>query len=61
VPSRVDDSLRRMAMLDRADSPVRLLSRGMQQRVSIARANSGGGSNFRFSWRRTSMSVMVAE
>jgi heme exporter protein A len=36
--TRVDDSLRRMAMLDRADAPVRLLSRGMQQRVSIARA-----------------------
>jgi len=35
---RVDESLRRMAMLDRADAPVRLLSRGMQQRVSIARA-----------------------
>jgi heme exporter protein A len=27
-----------MAMLDRADTPVRSLSRGMQQRVSIARA-----------------------
>jgi heme exporter protein A len=38
VPSRVDDSLRRMSMLDRADTPVRSLSRGMQQRVSIARA-----------------------
>jgi heme exporter protein A len=36
--TRVDDSLRRMSMLERADSPVRLLSRGMQQRVSIARA-----------------------
>ena len=35
---RVDDSLGRMAMLERADAPVRLLSRGMQQRVSIARA-----------------------
>ena len=35
---RVDDSLRRMSMLERADAPVRLLSRGMQQRVSIARA-----------------------
>jgi heme exporter protein A len=34
----VEDSLRRMSMLERADSPVRLLSRGMQQRVSIARA-----------------------
>jgi heme exporter protein A len=36
--TRVDDSLRRMSMLERADSPVRMLSRGMQQRVSIARA-----------------------
>jgi heme exporter protein A len=36
--TRVDDSLRRMSMLERANSPVRLLSRGMQQRVSIARA-----------------------
>jgi heme exporter protein A len=36
--TRVDDALSRMGMLDRADAPVRLLSRGMQQRVSIARA-----------------------
>jgi heme exporter protein A len=36
--ARVDNSLRRMSMLERADAPVRLLSRGMQQRVSIARA-----------------------
>jgi heme exporter protein A len=35
---RADDSLRRMSMLERGDAPVRLLSRGMQQRVSIARA-----------------------
>ena len=35
---RVDDALNRMSMLERADAPVRLLSRGMQQRVSIARA-----------------------
>ena len=35
---RVEDALRRMAMLERADAPVRSLSRGMQQRVSIARA-----------------------
>jgi heme exporter protein A len=35
---RVDDSLRRMSLLERSDAPVRLLSRGMQQRVSIARA-----------------------
>ncbi|MDQ6690165.1 MAG: heme ABC exporter ATP-binding protein CcmA [Gemmatimonadota bacterium] len=38
VSSRVEDSLGRMSMLDRADAPVRSLSRGMQQRVSIARA-----------------------
>ena len=36
--TRVDDALGRMSMLERADAPVRLLSRGMQQRVSIARA-----------------------
>jgi heme exporter protein A len=36
--TRVDESLQRMLMLERADAPVRLLSRGMQQRVSIARA-----------------------
>ncbi len=35
---RVEESLQRMSMLERADAPVRLLSRGMQQRVSIARA-----------------------
>ena len=35
---RVDDALRRMSMLERADASVRSLSRGMQQRVSIARA-----------------------
>ena len=35
---RVDDSLRRMSIFDRADAPIRSLSRGMQQRVSIARA-----------------------
>jgi heme exporter protein A len=34
----VDDALRRMSMLERADAPVRALSRGMRQRVSIARA-----------------------
>jgi heme exporter protein A len=34
----VEDSLRRMSMLERADAPIRSLSRGMQQRVSIARA-----------------------
>ena len=36
--ARVEDSLRRMSMLERADASVRSLSRGMQQRVSIARA-----------------------
>lgn len=36
--SAADDALRRMRILDRADAPVRALSRGMQQRVSIARA-----------------------
>ena len=36
--ARVDDALRRMSMLERADASVRSLSRGMQQRVSIARA-----------------------
>lgn len=38
VAARVEHSLQRMAMLERADTPVRSLSRGMQQRVSIARA-----------------------
>jgi heme exporter protein A len=36
--SRAQAALERMSMLDRADTPVRSLSRGMQQRVSIARA-----------------------
>ena len=36
--ARADDALQRMSMLERADTPVRSLSRGMQQRVSIARA-----------------------
>ena len=36
--ARVEDSLRRMSMLEHADASVRSLSRGMQQRVSIARA-----------------------
>jgi heme exporter protein A len=36
--ARVEDSLRRMSMLERADASIRSLSRGMQQRVSIARA-----------------------
>ena len=38
VPARVAESLQRMSMLERADAPIRSLSRGMQQRVSIARA-----------------------
>ena len=38
--ARVENSLRRMSMLERADAPVRSLSRGMQQRVSIARATA---------------------
>ncbi|MGH7603814.1 MAG: heme ABC exporter ATP-binding protein CcmA [Gemmatimonadaceae bacterium] len=38
VRGSVDSSLQRMSMLERADAPVRSLSRGMQQRVSIARA-----------------------
>lgn len=33
-----EDALRRLRIADRADSPVRALSRGLQQRVSIARA-----------------------
>jgi heme exporter protein A len=33
-----DHALRSLRILDRADSPVRSLSRGLQQRVSIARA-----------------------
>jgi heme exporter protein A len=37
-PKRVDAALDRMSMLDRADTSVRSLSRGMQQRISIARA-----------------------
>jgi heme exporter protein A len=35
---RIDAALERMSMLDRAETPIRFLSRGMQQRVSIARA-----------------------
>ena len=38
TPRRVEDALRRMSMLERADAPIRSLSRGMQQRVSIARS-----------------------
>jgi heme exporter protein A len=38
-PDRAADAaLERMRVLDRADTPVRQLSRGLQQRVSIARA-----------------------
>ena len=36
--ARVESALGRMSMLERADTSVRSLSRGMQQRVSIARA-----------------------
>jgi heme exporter protein A len=36
--NRVEVALQRMSMLERADTPVRSLSRGMQQRASIARA-----------------------
>lgn len=36
--ARVDTALGRMSMIERADTSVRSLSRGMQQRVSIARA-----------------------
>ena len=40
--NRVEGALSRMSMLGRADTPVRALSRGMQQRVSIARATVHG-------------------
>ena len=36
--ARVEGALERMSMLERGDASVRSLSRGMQQRVSIARA-----------------------
>jgi len=35
---RVEEQLRAVAMIDRADEPVRTLSRGMVQRVAVARA-----------------------
>ena len=35
---RAENALGAMQILDRADTPVRLLSRGMKQRVSVARA-----------------------
>ena len=38
VARRTTEALQRMSMLERADAPLRSLSRGMQQRVSIARA-----------------------
>jgi heme exporter protein A len=38
LANRVDHSLQRMGILEYADVPVRQLSRGMRQRVSIARA-----------------------
>jgi heme exporter protein A len=37
-PERVEEVLRAVAMHDRADEPVRLLSRGMTQRLAVARA-----------------------
>ena len=37
-PDAADRALGRLGVADRADTPVRLLSRGLQQRVSIARA-----------------------
>jgi heme exporter protein A len=37
-----EESLKRMRVLDRAETPVRSLSRGLQQRVSIARATVHG-------------------
>lgn len=36
--ARASEALERMRILDRADTPVRALSRGMRQRVSVARA-----------------------
>jgi len=38
VPARVDEVLEAVAMLGRADDPVRSLSRGMVQRLAVARA-----------------------
>jgi heme exporter protein A len=38
APDRVEEQLRAVAMGDRADEPVRTLSRGMVQRVAVARA-----------------------
>lgn len=38
APARVQEALKRVALGHRAGDPVRTLSRGMQQRVSIARA-----------------------
>ncbi len=38
MAAAVDRSLARLGISDRADTPVRTLSRGLQQRVSIARA-----------------------
>ena len=38
APAATAAALRRMRIDDRADTPVRALSRGMQQRVSVARA-----------------------
>jgi len=38
LAARVDELLRRLSIADRADVPVRVLSRGQMQRVAIARA-----------------------
>lgn len=38
TPERVEERLRAVAMIERADEPVRTLSRGMVQRVAVARA-----------------------
>jgi heme exporter protein A len=38
VPAKAERALSSMQIVDRADTPVRSLSRGMKQRVSIARA-----------------------
>jgi heme exporter protein A len=37
-PARVEERLRAVAMLERAEEPLRALSRGMVQRVAVARA-----------------------
>jgi len=44
APAEADAALQRMQIIDRADTPVRFLSRGLRQRVSIARATVHGPS-----------------